>query len=143
LHIPSELGGVRLLISFFPTTFVLIDPNKPFCPHRYTPNGAYFWSHFCDNLETQASGGAHVSEDNRRNFIGIRWLRSRTGLVVIGFLVIIAFFLVPEHIAHVFGILPYALLLICPLLHLFMHGGHGEHAGHAEHQAQPLEVKNP
>ena len=60
----------------------------------------------------------------------------------IGFLLIIAFFLITEHTAHVFGVLPYLLLLLCPLLHLFMHGGHGDHADHADHQAQPTEGKN-
>ncbi|HEY4691634.1 MAG TPA: DUF2933 domain-containing protein [Anaerolineae bacterium] len=67
--------------------------------------------------------------DTQRNFSVSRWLRSRTGLVLLGFLAIAAFFLLTEHTAHVFGILPYALLLLCPLLHLFMHGGHGDHAG--------------
>ncbi|MCI0559710.1 MAG: DUF2933 domain-containing protein [Nitrososphaera sp.] len=65
--------------------------------------------------------------------------RSRSGFVLLLFLAIIAFFLVTEHTAHLFGILPYLLLLACPLLHLFMHRGHGghgrdegEHADHTE-----------
>lgn len=52
------------------------------------------------------------------------WLRSRTGLAFIGFTAIAAFFIWEEHRAHILGALPYALLLLCPLLHLF-HGGHG------------------
>ena len=28
-----------------------------------------------------------------------------------------------EHWAHIFGFLPYALFLVCPLMHLFMHHG--------------------
>ena len=40
------------------------------------------------------------------------------------FLAIAAFFLWEEHKAHILGMLPYVLLLLCPLLHLF-HGGHG------------------
>lgn len=52
------------------------------------------------------------------------WLRTRSGLVLIAFLVIGGFFLVTEHTAHLLGILPYLLLLACPLLHFF-HGGHG------------------
>jgi hypothetical protein len=56
--------------------------------------------------------------------------RSTSGIVVIGFLMIAGFFLVTEHAAHVWGILPYALLLACPLMHLFHHhGGHGHHEG--------------
>lgn len=60
----------------------------------------------------------------------VRWLRSRTGLILIAFLAVAAFFLITEHTAHFFGILPYALLLLCPLLHLFMHSGHGDHGTH-------------
>ena len=43
------------------------------------------------------------------------------------FLTIAAFFLWEEHRAHVLGVLPYALLLLCPFIHLFMHRGHGGH----------------
>lgn len=54
--------------------------------------------------------------------------RSRRGLALAGFLVILGFFLVTEHRAHLFGWLPFLFLLACPFLHLFGHGGHG--AGH-------------
>ncbi len=50
--------------------------------------------------------------------------RSRSGLALLGFLAIAAFFLFTEHRAHALGILPFALLLLCPLLHFFGHGGH-------------------
>jgi hypothetical protein len=53
------------------------------------------------------------------------WLSSRSGVVLLAFLIIAAFFLVTEHAAHLYGVLPYALLLLCPLLHVFMHRGHG------------------
>jgi hypothetical protein len=46
-------------------------------------------------------------------------------MVLLAFLASAAFFLITEHTAHFFGVLPYALLLLCPLLHLFMHHGHG------------------
>jgi hypothetical protein len=49
------------------------------------------------------------------------------GLVLCGFLIIAGFFLLTEHTAHVFGVLPYLFLLACPLMHLFMHHGHGHH----------------
>ena len=48
--------------------------------------------------------------------------------VLIGFLAIGAFFLLTEHRAHLFGILPFLLVLACPLMHLFH--GHGGHHGH-------------
>lgn len=44
---------------------------------------------------------------------------------LIGFLAIAGFFLVTEHRAHLLGVLPYLLLLACPLLHVFHHGAHG------------------
>ena len=57
------------------------------------------------------------------------FLTSRSGFILIGFLAIGAFFLLTEHRAHLLGILPFLLLLLCPLLHFF-HGGHDEHSGH-------------
>jgi hypothetical protein len=44
---------------------------------------------------------------------------------------IAAFFLLREHWGHLAGWWPYLLLLACPLMHVFMHGGHG-HAGHRD-----------
>ena len=80
-----------------------------------------------------------------QNFSLSQWFRSRTGIVLIAFLAIAAFFLMTEHTAHFFGILPFALLLLCPILHVFMHGGHGDHsaqAGHAGHaEGEELHVQ--
>jgi len=48
--------------------------------------------------------------------------------VLLAFLAIAGFFLFTEHRAHLLGVLPLLLLLlVCPLLHLFMHGGGGQH----------------
>ena len=52
---------------------------------------------------------------------------SITKWVFIGFLVVAGYFLLTEHRAHVLGILPYLLLFACPIMHLFMHRGHGKH----------------
>jgi Protein of unknown function (DUF2933) len=54
------------------------------------------------------------------------WLGSRRSLVLIAFLAIVGFLLFTEQRAHLFGILPYLLLLACPLMHMFMHGSHGK-----------------
>jgi hypothetical protein len=43
------------------------------------------------------------------------------------FAIIGAFFLLAEHRAHVLAFLPWLILLACPLMHKFMHGGHGGH----------------
>ena len=54
----------------------------------------------------------------------------RPMLAPLGFLVIAAFLLTTEHRAHLFGLLPYLLLLACPFLHMFGHGRHDGHSGH-------------
>jgi hypothetical protein len=48
---------------------------------------------------------------------------------------IAAFLLYPEHRQHLFGLIPYAFLFACPLLHFF-HGGHnqGRHPKFGERQ---------
>ena len=56
----------------------------------------------------------------------------RFNWVFVAFLAIAVFFLVTEHRAHLFGALPFLLLLACPLMHMFMHHGHGAHGGHDE-----------
>ena len=58
--------------------------------------------------------------------------RYAIGLLVLG--AVAAYFLLSEHRAHFFGALPFLLLLACPLMHMFMHGGHGGHGGgHGDH----------
>jgi heme/copper-type cytochrome/quinol oxidase subunit 4 len=59
---------------------------------------------------------------------------SATGFALVVFLAIVAFFLITEHRAHLFGILPFILLLLCPLLHLLMHRQHGGHSHKANEQ---------
>ena len=60
--------------------------------------------------------------------------RSRYAIGLLVFGAIAAYFLLSEHRAHFFGALPFLLLLACPLMHVFMHGGHGGHGGgHAGH----------
>ena len=53
----------------------------------------------------------------------------RAKWVFVGFIAIAAYFLIAEHKAHLYGWLSaygiWLLLLACPLLHMFMHGGHG------------------
>ncbi len=49
------------------------------------------------------------------------------------FSVIAAVFLWTEHRAHLIGAyewLPWLVLLLCPVIHLFMHRSHGHHGGH-------------
>lgn len=44
-----------------------------------------------------------------------------------GALIILGYFLFTEHRAHTIQFFPYLFLLACPLMHIFMHGGHGSH----------------
>ena len=63
------------------------------------------------------------------------WWRSPGGLALASLVVVVAFYLLMEHSAHVFGALPYLLLLLCPVLHLFHHHGHGHR--HPEQHGTP------
>jgi hypothetical protein len=58
--------------------------------------------------------------------------RYAIGLIVMG--AIAAYFLLSEHRAHFFGALPFLLLLACPLMHVFMHRGHGRQVGGHGHR---------
>ena len=54
---------------------------------------------------------------------------ARSTVLVVAACVVAAlgFFLFTEHRAHLFGALPFLLVLLCPLMHLIMHHGHGGH----------------
>ncbi len=54
-------------------------------------------------------------------------VKSKAAIVLIGFLLIAGALLFTEHRAHVLGLLVWLPLLACPLMHVFMHGGHGHH----------------
>ena len=61
---------------------------------------------------------------------------SKGKVVLIGFLIVAGYFLFTEHRAHLGGVLyylPFLFLLACPLMHVFMHGGHdGHHHGNRD-----------
>ncbi|MCC7368783.1 MAG: DUF2933 domain-containing protein [Chloroflexi bacterium] len=48
--------------------------------------------------------------------------------------VLAAVYTATQHTEHVLAALPFAFVLLCPLMHLFMHGGHDR--GGYEEQAQ-------
>ena len=68
-----------------------------------------------------------------------RWRFSKSGLALLAFAAIAAFFLVTEHRVHLQGALPVIILLLaCVLMHRFMHGGHGGgHGGGDSHGDKP------
>ncbi len=55
--------------------------------------------------------------------------RSRGGVALLIVAAVGGSLLFTEHRAHVLGLLPFAFLLACPLMHVFMHHGH-HHGGH-------------
>jgi hypothetical protein len=60
------------------------------------------------------------------------FLASPAGIVLLGFLIIGGALLFTEHRAHVLSVLVWLPLLLCPLMHVFMHRGHGSHGRHVE-----------
>lgn len=60
--------------------------------------------------------------ESGRNF----WL-TRNGLAAIGMIAAALYFLLAEHRAHFIYALPFLILLLCPVMHVFMHHGHGAH----------------
>ena len=56
----------------------------------------------------------------------------------------IAVYVLWDHGGHVLSALPYLLILACPVMHLFMHHGHGHGSqqGHDHANDQPGETRN-
>ena len=52
------------------------------------------------------------------------WLFSRAGIATLVAVPILGLLIFTGHGLHVLGWLPYLLILACPLMHFFMHGGH-------------------
>ncbi len=57
------------------------------------------------------------------------FLTSWAGMVLVAFLIIVGYLLMTEHRAHALGALLWLAILACPVMHLFMHGGHARHGG--------------
>ena len=55
------------------------------------------------------------------------WFFSRGTLVACIALTTVGILLLTGHKAHLLGFAPYLLILACPLMHFFMHGGHDGH----------------
>ena len=64
-------------------------------------------------------------------------IQRATRYAFIGFALIAALFLLTEHRAHLWGWLPFLILLACPFLHMFGHGGHAGHGAHDDREPLP------
>ncbi|MGV8920592.1 MAG: DUF2933 domain-containing protein [Pseudomonas sp.] len=58
------------------------------------------------------------------------FLRSKPGITLGMLLMITLFYLARDHYGHMLGLLPYMILLLCPLMHFFghYHGGNSHHS---------------
>jgi hypothetical protein len=54
-------------------------------------------------------------------------------LMLLSAAVVAAFFILREHWSHALGLLPYLLLISCPLMHLFGHRHHDRSDEHTTH----------
>lgn len=75
---------------------------------------------------------SHHDHTDRQSKLEGSFLTSRAGVALLVLLAIAGFLLFTEHRAHLLGVGLFLLLLACPLLHVFMHGGHsgqGDEAG--------------
>ena len=63
-------------------------------------------------------------------------MRNVTWVGLFGFMAGAALFLWKEHQAYILDVLPWVLILLCPVIHLFMHRGHGKHGVHRGHGDQ-------
>ena len=61
---------------------------------------------------------------------------SPSTIALVFFVAAAGYFLWTEHRAHVIQFLPWIIFLMCPLMHVFMHGGHGGgHGGHHDEES--------
>lgn len=61
------------------------------------------------------------------------WLSGKT-LAVCAVLAGAGYLVLRDHTDHIVQFLPFAIFLLCPLMHVFMHAGHGGHGDrHEDH----------
>lgn len=67
-------------------------------------------------------------ENNKSCFFKkLNWIGYAIGAIGVGYFLRV-------HQAHILQYIPYALLLLCPLMHLF--GGHGKHCDHKKDESK-------
>ena len=70
----------------------------------------------------------HSHEHGNGRPSGPNWSRINQWVLWIGLAAAVAWMFF-RHNAHLGQLLPFLILLACPLMHLFMHGGHGHGGG--------------
>ncbi len=74
----------------------------------------------------------HTHEHDNDRPPGRNWSRINQWVLWIGLAAAVAWMFF-RHNAHLGQLLPFLILLACPLMHLFGHGSHGSHGGHGSH----------
>jgi hypothetical protein len=62
------------------------------------------------------------------------WMTPK-GLAALSLIGAASYFLLVEHRQHVWQYLPFLILLACPFMHVFMHGGHNHGSGDDDHSS--------
>jgi len=71
------------------------------------------------------------------------WLGSPLGATALIAITLFALYLLTAHTGHVLTLLPFGLFLLCPLLHMFAHGGHGTAARRDGERPHETDVTPP
>ena len=79
-----------------------------------------------------------MADDVKQRFGAVDWSKIAIGVLIAG----AALYLLAGHEAHALLVLPYLLLLACPLMHLLMHRGHysTSHGSHRGERQIPLDT---
>lgn len=72
------------------------------------------------------------------------WLNNLSwiSILLIGISLAGSYLLWEQYQEQLFGYLPYVFLLLCPLMHVFMHRGHGRHENHESDRSSNEEKKD-
>ena len=72
-----------------------------------------------------------------------RCFRTLNGVIALAAAILLGGYLVIWHGAHLAAALPFIVLLACPLMHFFMHRGHGHQHGRGPPDEGPPAPPNP
>ncbi len=67
------------------------------------------------------------------------WWRTPFGMLCTAIFLIALFILIRDHAAHMGNYWIWLILLACPLMHVFMHGGHKHNLNEKEKDDEPHE----
>ncbi len=68
--------------------------------------------------------------------------KSARGRLLVAAAAVFGLYLVIWHGVHLAAALPFFVILACPLLHVFMHGGHRQGSGHGSEPPPDRQVKS-